>query len=111
MILSAYEFWLKPFGLLKIGGYLRNRAEVRLFDFMDRNHPSLQGLNLKKDEWGRGKFPVSPTRKPETLAGTPGKFSEIRARGRTAGIRVDREWTLRFRAGADRDDLLVSGNS
>ena len=71
---TAYDFWLKPFGLLKIGGYLRNRAEVRLFDFMDRNHPSLQGLNLKKDEWGRGKFPASPTKKPESLAEAPGRF-------------------------------------
>lgn len=71
---TAYDFWLKPFGLLKIGGYLRNRSEVRLFDFMDRNHPSLQGLELKKDEWGRGKFPVSPAEQPQSLAGVPGSF-------------------------------------
>ncbi len=70
---TAYDFWLKPFGILKIGGYLRDQAEIRLFDFMDRNHPAL-GLPLKRDEWGRGKFPVCPVEKPEALEGPPGKY-------------------------------------
>jgi len=71
---TAYDFWLKPFGILKIGGYLRNQAEISLFDFMDRNHPALQGLTLKRDEWGRGKFPVCPAEKPSALEGPPGKY-------------------------------------
>ena len=36
---SAYDFWLKPYGLLRVGGYMRGQAELRLFDYLDRWHP------------------------------------------------------------------------
>ena len=36
---SAFDFWLKPYGLLRVGGALRDQADLRLFDFLDRRHP------------------------------------------------------------------------
>ena len=71
---TAFDFWLKPFGVLKIGGYLRNKARLSLFDFMDRKHPSLQAFQLKEDAWGRGRFFSSNVEKPEALENMPGKY-------------------------------------
>lgn len=71
---TAYDFWLKPFGLLKIGGYLRSKADLSLFDFLDRKHPSLANAALKADRWGRGKFPSFVTEKPPPLRSLPQKF-------------------------------------
>lgn len=36
---AAYDFWLKPYGLLSVAGYLRGKAEFQLFDYLDRLHP------------------------------------------------------------------------
>jgi hypothetical protein len=33
---SAYDFWLKPHGMLRVAGFLRGEAEFHLFDFLDR---------------------------------------------------------------------------
>ncbi len=41
---------------------------------MDRNHPSLQNLSLKKDQWGRGKFISFPADHPAPLSELPLKF-------------------------------------
>jgi len=71
---TAFDFWMKPFGLLKIGGYLRNKAEIRLFDFMDRGHQLYSGHSLKKDRWGRGKFFSTRVEKPAALENCPMKF-------------------------------------
>jgi len=32
---SAYDFWLKPYGLLRVAGYLRGQAQLSLFDYLD----------------------------------------------------------------------------
>ena len=40
---SAYDFWLKPYGLLRVAGYLRRQAELHLFDYLDRLHPLVPG--------------------------------------------------------------------
>lgn len=66
---SAFDFWLKPYGLLRVGGSLRHRAEVRLFDFLDRLHPEAQ--QRRHDEWGRGKFMSRIVDKPRTLRDIP----------------------------------------
>ena len=39
MTFSAYDFWLKPYGLLRVAGFLRGQAPMRLFDYLDRYHP------------------------------------------------------------------------
>lgn len=37
---AAYDFWLKPYGLLRIAGHLRMGNNLYLFDFLDRLHPA-----------------------------------------------------------------------
>ncbi|HUV13345.1 MAG TPA: cobalamin-dependent protein, partial [Acidobacteriota bacterium] len=72
---SAYDFWLKPYGVLRVGGYLRDRAELRLFDFLDRFHPSVSGqAGVRADSWGRGKFPADEVEKPSVLMETRRRF-------------------------------------
>jgi hypothetical protein len=63
---SAYDFWLKPYGLLRVAGYLRGRADLQLFDYLDRNHPSHEN-HLDSDLWGRGEFPREITPTPKNL--------------------------------------------
>lgn len=54
---TAYDFWLKPYGLLSVAGYLRNQAEFSFFDYTDRQHPVMAGKKeLRCDKWGRGRF-------------------------------------------------------
>ena len=43
---SAYDFWLKPYGLLRVAGYLRHQVDFRLFDYLDREHPLLPDAAL-----------------------------------------------------------------
>ena len=33
---AAYDFWLKPYGLLSVAGQLRGQAEFLLFDYLER---------------------------------------------------------------------------
>jgi hypothetical protein len=70
---SAYDFWLKPYGLLRVAGYLRERADLQLFDYLDRRHPTLDE-ELRCDGWGRGEFPreIAPT--PDALTPIPRRF-------------------------------------
>lgn len=68
---SAYDFWLKPYGLLRVGGALRGQAEFALFDYLDRAYPSSRQAS---DEWGRGRFASTEARKPTVLAEVPRRF-------------------------------------
>jgi hypothetical protein len=36
---TAYDFWLKPYGMLRVAGFLRGQASFELFDFLDRLDP------------------------------------------------------------------------
>jgi len=54
---AAYDFWLKPYGLLSVAGYLRGKGDLRLFDYLDRQHPFVaKQKGLESDQWGRGRF-------------------------------------------------------
>jgi len=66
---KAYDFFLKPLGLLYLASYLReNNFEVDLIDCLDRNHPLiLKNFKIKKDKYGRGKFPYTFIEKPEII--------------------------------------------
>lgn len=63
---AAYDFWLKPYGLLRIGRLLSGRFRVHLFDFMDRHHPSVDGLT-KSTPYGTGKYASEIAEKPPPL--------------------------------------------
>jgi pyruvate-formate lyase-activating enzyme len=63
---TAYDFWLRPYGLLSIAGMLRSRADMHLFDYLDSR--------TKTDAFGRGPFPNQRIPKPAPLADIPRHF-------------------------------------
>lgn len=76
---AAYDFWLKPVGLLSVGSVLRQFGyEIDLIDCLDRNHPALEQLQPKKrpreGRFGTGKFFREIVPKPEILAHVPRYF-------------------------------------
>ncbi|MHC4186331.1 MAG: B12-binding domain-containing radical SAM protein [Planctomycetota bacterium] len=72
---AAYDFWLKPYGLLSIAGYLRGRAEFTLFDYLDRLHPfTASNRHLGSDRWGRGRFHEERIQSPPCLMEIPRYF-------------------------------------
>lgn len=71
---SAYDFWLKPYGLLRVAGWLRGQAELRLFDYLDRWHPLAPPVARQADAWDRGPFHAEIVPKPPVLAGVPRQY-------------------------------------
>jgi hypothetical protein len=72
---AAYDFWIKPYGLLSIAGYLRDQAEYILFDYLDRLHPFIAGRKEQQsDEWGRGRFYCEQVASPPCLVQIPRYF-------------------------------------
>jgi hypothetical protein len=81
---AAYDFWVKPYGLLSIAGFLRGKAEFTLFDYLDRLHPFVarpswpceHGLEARvtSDRWGRGRFYFEKVPSPDCLKDIPRHF-------------------------------------
>lgn len=72
---TAYDFWLKPYGLLRVGGLLRDQADLDLFDYMDRNQPDFdRTLAAKTTQWGCGPYMKTRVRKPEIFSKIPRFF-------------------------------------
>ncbi len=71
---AAYDFWLKPYGLLSVAGRLRDRAELKLFDYLDRLHPRAPADKLRTDAWGRGEFHNEPLDKPALFKDIPRNY-------------------------------------
>jgi radical SAM superfamily enzyme YgiQ (UPF0313 family) len=73
---TAYDFWLRPLGLLYIAAILKKNTAVDLhyIDCLDRTHPLLE-KKLKSKPDGRGNFPKIEVAKPEILKNVPRKYS------------------------------------
>jgi hypothetical protein len=73
---TAYDFWLKPLGLLYMASLLQKYTNLRLsfIDCLDRYHPLLD-KNLKKKADGRGAFHKEEVSKPSILMAVPRKYS------------------------------------
>jgi radical SAM superfamily enzyme YgiQ (UPF0313 family) len=73
---TAYDFWLKPLGLLYIAALLITHTDFTLsfIDCLDRYHPSLTKMIRTKQD-GRGSFLKEEVPKPRVLANIPRKFS------------------------------------
>lgn len=72
---ALYDFWLKPYGLLRIASALRNQGmDFDFFDFLNRGHKFYENLKLKTDTYGRGKFYSEEVKKPEVLSFMRRKF-------------------------------------
>ena len=61
---TAFDFWLRPYGLLRVGGRLRG-CKLTVFDYL---------VSRRRDEFGRGRFDQEEVLKPPALADVPRKF-------------------------------------
>jgi hypothetical protein len=69
---AAFDFWLKPLGMLTVAGKIANSADFQIFDFLDRNHVFYSDkLQFKSDQWGRGQFFSTIIPKPDVLKQIP----------------------------------------
>jgi radical SAM superfamily enzyme YgiQ (UPF0313 family) len=73
---TAYDFWMKPLGLLYIAGMLKKCSNLSLhfIDCLDRHYPEIRDKLVSKSD-GRGHFPKEEVPKPQVLADIPRKFS------------------------------------
>ncbi len=72
---AAYDFWLRPYGLLSVAGQLRGRADLACFDYLDRRHPFVAGCERRRsDPWGRGPFYSERIDRPTCLKDIPRYF-------------------------------------
>jgi hypothetical protein len=81
---AAYDFWLKPYGLLSVAGQLRGQAQFSLFDYMDQGGakgPRTEGgghrtesCRLESDRWGRSRFYCEQIESPAPLQSIPRYF-------------------------------------
>ncbi len=72
---TAYDFWLKPYGMLTVAGYLCKQADTWLFDYLDRLHPFMaDNKELKSDRWGRGQYYEQKIHAPQPIAKVPRHF-------------------------------------
>ena len=77
---AAYDFWLKPYGLMQAAGRLRLGTELSLFDYLDRLHPAFDPVRkIRTDAWGRGAYPNKRVEQPAC-------FKEIHRYYRRFGI-------------------------
>ena len=72
---TAYDFWLRPLGLLCLASLLQKIPGCELFwlDCLDRFHPALKSRPRLKED-GRGPFPKEEVPKPAVLRDIPRKF-------------------------------------
>lgn len=74
---AAYDFWLKPVGLLYVASFLKHLGvEVQLIDLMNRHNPKLaEHTKVPKDKYyGTGKFPYTEIEKPVVLSFVPRRY-------------------------------------
>jgi len=75
---AAYDFWLKPLGLLYLGGRLRqNGHQVHFIDCLDPYHPAMLKEGRKQPQrhaYGRGKFFREVIPKPDSLKMIPKNY-------------------------------------
>ena len=75
---AAYDFWLRPYGLLRAASKLTHKADLHLFDFLDRSNPAFDPEGrLKRDVWGRGQYPSERVEKPAALKDIPRHFNRF----------------------------------
>ncbi len=79
---AAYDFWLKPLGVLYVGALMERLGfEVYLIDMLNRHDPDLPRFTkVPKDKfYGTGKFPSQVIEKPDVVKGIPRKFKRYGA--------------------------------
>jgi len=62
---TAYDFWLRPYGMLRVAGQMKHACRVSFFDFLE---------SRQRDSWGRGSYPNSYIPKPKALSDIPRRY-------------------------------------
>lgn len=74
---AAYDYWLKPYGLLSIAALLReSNFRVQVIDCLDRYHPRMRwGKRPQGDRgFGHGQYLKQQIKKPLQLASVPRRY-------------------------------------
>jgi len=75
---AAYDFWLKPYGMLSVAGSLRSKADFKLFDYLDRMHAfAAKQRQLESNQWGRGRLYSEQVPSPQPLKAIPRYFQRF----------------------------------
>jgi radical SAM superfamily enzyme YgiQ (UPF0313 family) len=76
--IAAYDFWLKPVGLLILARRLKDSGhDLRWLDCLDRYNPDLQAFNsyrVRSKNDGTGKFFSHEIEKPDSIAWLPRRY-------------------------------------
>jgi pyruvate-formate lyase-activating enzyme len=62
---TAYDFWLRPYGMMRVAGRMQDSCQLEFFDFLN---------TIRKDTWGRGRFESCEISRPAPLKDIPRKF-------------------------------------
>jgi pyruvate-formate lyase-activating enzyme len=62
---TAYDFWLRPYGMLRVAARMQHACDLHFFDFL---------VSKQRDKWGRGRFDAQDIPKPKTFSDIPRKF-------------------------------------
>ncbi len=62
---TAYDFWLRPYGLLRVAAQLQHACRLSYFNFL---------ISKRRDSWGRGRYDGHEIQKPESLSDIPRIF-------------------------------------
>lgn len=65
---TAYDFWLRPFGMLRVAGRIGHASRLSFFNYL---------VSQKRDAWGRGRFIGCEIPKPKCLGDVPRKFKRF----------------------------------
>lgn len=62
---TAYDFWLRPYGMQRVAGWIRHACRLSFFDFLN---------SRQRDSWGRGSYPSTYIPKPKALGDIPRRY-------------------------------------
>jgi radical SAM superfamily enzyme YgiQ (UPF0313 family) len=62
---TAYDFWLRPYGLLRVASQLQKACQLSYFNYL---------ISKRRDMWGRGRFDGREIPRPESLSDVPRIF-------------------------------------
>jgi len=82
---AAYDFWLRPYGLLRVAGRIAPFTELTLFDYLDRRAPDHACGPF--DRWDRGAYASRRIPTPPALADVPRHWRRL-GRHRESFVRL-----------------------
>jgi radical SAM superfamily enzyme YgiQ (UPF0313 family) len=62
---TAYDFWLRPYGMLRVAGKMKQSADLSYFDCLSVH---------TRDNWGRGRYSFQESLKPPCFRDIPRRF-------------------------------------